>query len=314
MDDRLPPLTTLRAFESAARHVSFSRAAQELHLTPAAISHQVKALEQRLQVALFERQPNGLVLTQAGQAYRAAIGDALGMIAKATGRLALPSLEGPLRIATTQSFALFWLVPRLHRFTALYPLIDLMLHADTRHIEVGTGLTDVALKLGTGRYPGLQSTLLMNDAVTPVATPSIHDDIRRTSLRDVLQQVTLLEDYTIGANEPWMTWPQWLRELRVDRAQGSTRLRFSDSGLVTQACLAGAGIGLARVSFVQQALAEQRLVALAPPRTTEFAHYVVVHPADEENPRVAVFCNWLQAEVTDYLAGLDPVLRLALAP
>lgn len=314
MDDRLPPLAALRAFESAARHVSFSRAAQELHLTPAAISHQVKALEQRLQVVLFERRPNGLVLTQAGQAYRVAIGEAMGMIAKATGRLALPSLEGPLRVATTQSFALFWLVPRLQRFTALYPSIDLMLHADTRHIDMGTGLVDVALKLGAGRYPGLQSTLLMNDAVTPVASPAIHDDIRRTSLQGVFRRATLLEDYTIGANEPWMSWPQWLRELKADRAQGDTRLRFSDSGLVMQACLAGAGIGLARVSFVQQALTEQRLVALAPPRTTEFAHYVVVHPADEENPRVAVFCRWLQAEVAGYLELLDPVLRQAVAP
>ena len=314
MDDRLPPLAALRAFESAARHVSFSRAAQELHLTPAAISHQVKALEQRLQVALFERRPNGLALTQAGQAYRVAIGDALGLIAKATGRLAQPSLEGPLRVATTQSFALFWLVPRLHRFTAQYPSIDLMLHADTRHIDVGTGLVDVALKLGAGRYPGLQSTLLMNDAVTPVASPAIHDDIRRTSLQGVLRRATLLEDYTIGANEPWMSWPQWLRELKADRAQSDTRLRFSDSGLVMQACLAGAGIGLARLSFVQHALTEQRLVALAPPRTTEFAHYVVVHPADEENPRVAVFCTWLQAEVADYLELLGPVLRQAVAP
>jgi LysR family glycine cleavage system transcriptional activator len=314
MEDRLPPLATLKAFESAARHVSFSRAAQELNLTPAAISHQVKALEQQLNVTLFERRPNGLGLTQAGQAYRTAISDAMSLIARATGRLSLPSLEGPLRVASTQSFGLCWLVPRLHRFSAQYPSIDVMLHADARHIDVGTGLVDVSLKLGAGKYPGLQTELLMNDAVMPVTVPAVHDEIRRTSLAEVFRSAVLLEDYTIQGHEPWMTWAQWLRELKVKRGPVDTRLRFSDSGLLTQACLAGGGIGLSRVSFVQRALAEGRLVALAAPRTAEFAHYVVVHPADEANPRVMAFRDWLRAEVSDYLSTLDPVVRQAVAP
>ena len=312
MPRRLPPLNSLRAFEAAARLGGFSRAADELHVTPAAVSQQVRELESRLGVTLFQRQPRGVRLTAQGEQYFAQVAEALQRVETATARLLRPRIEGPLRLSLPQSTAQFWLAPRLQRLLAESPGLQLQVIGDTRLADLRGGEADLALRFGGGDYPGLSSRLIMGDAASVLGLPDAAR-LRPPALAGAAAPHALLEDLGAGEAEPWLHWSPWLRELRRAELNDAPRIGFSDSGLGLAACRAGAGWCVARLSISLELLVEGSLQAMAPWRATEFAHYLVCRPEQEDDPRIRGFTAWLGDEAQRFAESAQATLGVQVA-
>lgn len=300
---KLPPLNALRAFEAAARSGSFAAAAAELHVTPAAISHQVRELESVLALRLFDRHAQRVAITPAGEQYRLRIGAALRSMEDATARLRRAEIDGPLRLSLPQSTAQWWLAPRLRRLVAEFPAMQLQVVGDSRRVDLRKGEADVALRFGAGEYPGLQSRLVMGDAIAVLDAAASATD---TPLR-------LLEDLGASPSEPWLHWTPWLRELSRTPDQAPARIGFSDSGLALTACLAGAGWCIGRMSLAFEPVQRGQLKLRAPWRSSEFAHYLVCRPEDADSPRVGAFFDWLNGEARQFAAAVQASTGLQLA-
>jgi LysR family glycine cleavage system transcriptional activator len=291
MARRLPPLNALRAFEAAARHLSFTRAAGELHVTQAAISHQVKALEEHLGRQLFRRMNRALLLTDDGQAYLPSVSRAFALLNEATNDLLTKQAPGPLTVSALPSFAARWLVPRLGRFRQVQPDIDLRIDPSTALSDFAAGDVDVAIRYGRGRYPGLRTDWLMTEDIFPVSSPALVEGphpIREP--RDLQHQVLLHDD----GHGDWRTWLLAAGVENVDPARGPI---FTDSSMLIQAAMAGQGIALARGVLAADELAAGRLVrpfTLSLP--TEFAYYLVCPEHTAEHPKIAAFRDWLLSE------------------
>src|SRR5690554_6823983 len=196
MARRLPPLNALRAFEVAARHLSFTKAADELCVTQAAVSHQIKALEELLGVRLFRRYNRRLELTRAGQGYLPPLRDAFDMMAVATRRLRPDNESGQLKVSTLQSFATKWLIPRLAGFHQRHPDIDPMISTSQRLIDLEAEDVDIAVRVGRGIYPGLHTVPLMDDVAFPVCSPRILDGPKPLRQPADLIHHVLLHDFS----------------------------------------------------------------------------------------------------------------------
>ena len=292
MGRRLPPLNAVRAFEAAARHLSFTHAAEELNVTQAAVSHQVKALEQRLNVTLFRRLSRGLQLTDAGELYLQELKDILDRLELATERLKVREGAGLLTVSTGTSFAAKWLVPRLHRFRERRPDIDVRVSADDRLTDFARENVDVAIRYGRGNYPGLRVTKLLTDVVIPVCSPALQQGDHPLSTPEDLAHHTLLHDTGVVED-----WPSWLRAAGMTAIDASRGPWFSHSSILIDAAVAGAGVGLARRSMVMGDLRSGRLVqpfAISLP--AEMAYWVVSPEASADKPKVADFRAWLLTE------------------
>jgi LysR family glycine cleavage system transcriptional activator len=293
---RSPPLNTLKAFEAAARHGSFSRAAEELYVTSAAISHQMKELEHALGVTLFNRLPRGITLTPAGVTYRESIAEALKVISNATAHLQTERIHGPLRLSLPQSFAQHWLSPRMGSLLRQYPDLQLSIDGENKLANLHAGEADIAIRFGLGEYPGLRSDFFLADAASIlIATDQLDKIVESTNLK-LLKDSILLEDDCVGQSEPWMSWQPWLRDLGIERDLGRNCIRFSDSAMAINACLSGAGVCIGRLSLALEALRRRQLTALVPWRSTEFAYHIVYRETDVQNPRLRAFIEWLAHE------------------
>ena len=297
MPRRLPPLNSLRAFEAAARHLSFTRAAEELHVTPAAISHHVKALEEHLGVKLFRRLNRAVLLTHAGQACVAGLSDAFDRMAVALERLRAQEFSGPLTVSTSPALAARWLVPRLERFQELCPEIDVRVSAAMRLVDFAREDVDVAIRYGTGSYPGLLTELLLTNEVVPVCAPALLEGPRLLRAPEDLRHHTLLHDDTRTSDGAYPNWAMWLRAAGLEDVDPSRGTRFDYPGLVLEAAAAGDGIALALSTVAAADIAAGRLVrpfeVVVP---TPFAYYVVCPQATAERPKVAAFRRWLTTE------------------
>jgi len=292
----LPPLNALRAFEAAARHLSFSRAADELHVTPAAVSHQIKALEEHLTIRLFHRRNRTVHLTEAGIGYLLVVRDAFDRLTAATVRLAEHDRVGHLIVAVLPSFAAKWLVPRLPRFRGLAPEIDVTVAASHDMVELVGGEADLAIRYGRGAWPGLKALRFLAEEVFPVCSPALLDKGRPIQEPDDLARHLLLHDEP-DKRYPYLDWPTWLRTAgatRVDAARGPT---FSDSSMLLQAAIDGQGVALGRSVLVSDDLAAGRLVkpfALSFPANA--AYWLVAPPEAWDRPKVKAFREWLLGE------------------
>jgi LysR family transcriptional regulator, glycine cleavage system transcriptional activator len=292
MGRSLPPLLALRAFEAAARHGSFARAAEELSVTPAAVSQQVRYLEERLDVRLFTRHPRGIQLTRVGAEYAETLGIALDQIAAATDRVRISDRAGKLTIATTPSFAAKWLMPRLIRFQNRHPELDVRLStsnalADFTHQDI-----DVAVRYGKGRWSGLHAELLLTTERFPVCSPSLRDGPVTLQTPDDLRNHTMLH---LMVDE----WAEWLSVAGLGELVWRRGPQYSDAGLLTQAAVEGHGVALGQRVLVADDLAAGRLVEPFTLRIpSEFAYYVVVLPGALERPKVTAFYQWLREEVS----------------
>ncbi|HTH17393.1 MAG TPA: transcriptional regulator GcvA [Magnetospirillum sp.] len=290
---RLPPLRSLRAFEAAARHLSFARAADELHVTPAAISQQVKILEQFLGVALFRRGAQ-LSLTEAAANALPLVSDSFDLMERAVERLRQGRDGGPLVVSASPSFAARWLIPRMARFQERHPDIDLRLSASIRLVDFDTEDVDVAIRYGGGRYPGLHVERLKAEEVVPVANPHLAKRLKQPA--DLLE-VGLLHNASLDWDTTFPTWPGWLANAGVMVPPEVQARRFDDFNLVLQAVLAGLGVALMWRTLVTDELADGRLVALFPAQPLVNAYHLVCPPKYLDNPKVAAFRAWVREEV-----------------
>ena len=294
---RLPPLNAVRAFEAAARLNGFAKAAQELNVTPAAVSHQVKLLEEHLGLQLFNRLPRGLEITSAGQELLPDVSRGFAHLSRAVGAVSGGQLAGKLTVNAAPSFATLWLAPRLSSFTEAYPDIQLRLLASERGPNLNLGQVDVRLPYSIGKFPGLKAKLLMPDTIFPVCSPSLLNQKPLRRFSD-LREHTLLHDIDTGSDEPTMTWARWLRDAGIEPGPSARHIEFGNSILLTEAAVQGQGVALGRSSLVRSHLETGRLVRpFKVSRPGDYAHYFVTTEAGAERPRVKVFLDWLEREV-----------------
>lgn len=295
----LPPLNALRAFEAAARHLSFREAAAELNVTPAAISHQIKALEQILGLPLFVRLNREVKLTDAGRACLPGLRDGFDRIAEAVERIHGANAGGLLTISAAPSIAAKWLLPRIDGFRARYPHIDVRLDASIAVADFARDDVHVALRYGSGHYPGFYSELLMRTEVFPVCAPALLSAPHPLADPADLRHHTLLHEENVNLDPSHPDWAMWLRAAGIDRVDPMRGLRFSQGPMAIDAAIAGRGVALAKSVIVASDLASGRLVRpFGEGIPVQFAFYFVCPPALFLAPKVKAFRDWIFAEVT----------------
>jgi LysR family glycine cleavage system transcriptional activator len=301
---RLPPLNALRAFESAARHLNFSRAADELSVTPGAVSQQIQNLEDYVGVSLFKRTPKGLLLTDAAQTALPALREAFDRLAEAASLLTAAVDGRRLTLTAPPSFAAKWLVPRLKRFEESYPQVDVWLSADMDIVDFAAGEIDLAIRYGAGRYPGLELQRLLNETVILVASPELIAQNPLEKLEDLGHHI-LLHDGSPDADESCPDWSMWLAARGVRGIDGSRGPRFNQSSLVIEAAAGGRGIALAKRTLAQDDLDSGRLIApLQIATAVDFAYYLVHPKVKGRLPQVKAFVAWIGAEAAAHEAAL----------
>lgn len=287
---RLPPLGALRAFEAAARHLNFTHAAAELFVTQAAISHQVRQLEQWLGLRLFERRGHALTITEKGRGYLDEITVALDRIATATARVK-DGFEGPLRMTVLPSFATCWLLPRLDAFRAQHPDIDLKLTASAQLWDGIDDRFDLGIRSGLGRWSGLNADLIARELLSPVCAPSMAAGPPALRVPADLRRARLLHD---TPRDGWRVWCEHVQLTDIDLRAG---MAFDDAALVLQAAVQGQGVALGRLILAQRDLKEGRLVRpfdIAVPN--DYSYWLVYPPAKAERSDIAAFRAWLLAQ------------------
>jgi LysR family glycine cleavage system transcriptional activator len=298
MSRKIPPLNPLRAFEVAARHLSFTRAAEELFVTAAAVSHQIKTLEESLGVTLFVRQPKSLQLTEAGKAYLPGVQQAFKQLAEATHQLHLRGNPSTLRVNVPPTFALKWLIPRMDRFMKAHPEIDLKVSTSNHSIDFSRDEFDLAVRYGRGVYAGMKSELCLSVEVFPVCSPALMKGEHPLRVPDDLRFHTLLHDESTYADSSNPTWADWLRLAGVEGIDSTRGPSFWPSHLVINAAIDGLGVALAKKAWVEMDLAEGRLVRpfdISLP--VEFGYYVVYPEERVDNLQIMTFVEWIRSEV-----------------
>ena len=297
MSGHFPPLSALRAFEAAARHMSFSQAADELHVTPAAISHQIHALEQDLGVKLFHRMNRSIELTVSARVLLPGLSEAFAGIQSSVRRLRAHNDTGTLTFTASPSFAAKWLVLRLHRFQEQCFEVDVRISATDNVVDLTKGDFDIAIRYGAGHYPGLEVELLLKNEVFPACSPQLLAKSPALSTPDDLPLHDLIHDQAIERDPLVPTWPMWLKAAGVKNIPAATGLSFNNMHLALDAAIAGHGVVLAQSTIAAADLAAGRLVrlfSLALP--DQFAYYIVTAPGALDRPKVRAFRDWLRCE------------------
>jgi LysR family transcriptional regulator, glycine cleavage system transcriptional activator len=298
MADRLSSLTALRAFEAAARHRSFKKAAGELHVTTAAVSQQVKLLELDLGVKLLRRQDGQWQLTEAGRAGIADLRQGFENLVQGLRKIRSSRGRRRLTVSVVPSFAATWLVSRLERFRAAHSDIDLLLDATMAVADLARGDADMAVRYGSGDFPGLHCVRLLADDIFPVCSPRLLEGRHPLRKPEDLRHHTLLHSDWNAAPGGWPDWPMWLRSAGVAGIVDAERgPRFSQHSMAIQAAIEGQGVALGTTSHAANDLDAGRLVwPFDHCLPTPFAYYVVSPPETAEEPAIAAFRDWLIAE------------------
>lgn len=290
---RLPPLNALKTFEAAARSESFTRAAEELHVTQGAVSQQVKALEASLGVKLFHRERQRLAITDAGRDYLAVVRDALDRIAVGTERLVQRQNTGVLTVSTSPDFAAKWLVHRLGRFAERHPDIDLRISATMHQVDFAREDVDIAVRHGDGNWPGLDVVRLCSEQLFPVCSPKLVSGRARIAKPADLLKVPLLR------LEDWKNWRRWFDSAGIaDPAMHGPIL--NRASMLIDAAIDGHGVALARTALAAWDLINGRLVrpfdlSLKMPNT----YWIVCPKAVATLPKIAMVRDWLLTEARD---------------
>ena len=313
MSDRLPPLNSLRAFEIAARHLSFRKAAEELHVTPAAISHQIKLLEEQLGVTLFRRLTRAIELTEVGRSFLPKLREGFENIAQAVERVRAYGRADALTVNVPPSFATKWLMPRLHRFVTANPDIDIRILASMRLMDTSRHDfpdeqmvdADIDIRFGSGRYPHSRADLLFPVSLTPLCSPSLLKGMRPLSRPSDLRYHVLLHDDTLYLSDGRPDWEQWLRAAGADGVDPVRGPHFNHSILGLEAAVDGLGVVLGIKELAAHDLAAGRLVApFELSLAMDAAYYLVSAEANAERPKVATFRNWLLEEAKEPRASV----------
>jgi LysR family glycine cleavage system transcriptional activator len=300
MNQRLPSLNALRAFEAAARHLSLTRAARELHVTPAAVSHQVKALEADLGVSLLRRVKGEFVLTETARTVLPVLSAGFDRIAEAARRLRADEARRFLTVSVGPTFAANWLVRRLGAFKAAFPEIDVRLQTTDEVADFARDGVDIGIRFGAGDYPGLRAIRLFDEEIFPVCSPEL---LRRGPplVRPAdLAGHTLLHvewSWAMTKGEP-LDWQMWLRAAGAEQVDATRGPRFSYTSFALQAAVDGQGLALGSEALAGDDLAAGRLVrpfdVVLP---VNFAYYMVYPEDTAERPKIDSFRHWILAEI-----------------
>lgn len=294
---RLPPLDPLEAFEAAARHLSFTRAADELALTQSAVSRQIAALEERLGVALFQRLHRALALTEAGQRLHGVTAEVLQRLHDAAEALRGADRPKTVIVTTTPGVAGLWLIPRLTRFLALRPEVDVRISASYALVNLERDGVDVAIRYCTTASAGPGAIKLFGESVTPVCSPALRDDPARPIRRpeDLRRHVLLHAD--TGGDSALLSWPLWLRAMRLEELKPAGVIHFSLYDQMVHAAIDGQGVALGRLPLVSRLIAEGRLVAPFGRRiASSHGYHLLRSSAPPRKPEVEQFIDWLLRE------------------
>ncbi len=289
---KLPPLNALKSFEAAARHLSFTKAAAELFVTQAAVSHQVKVLEEYLTLPLFLRKNRNLLLTEAGQAYYLEIRQMFDHLTLVTGRIMLASEQGSLTVCVPPGFAIIWLVPRLSRLHEAHPDMDVRIKAVDEVTGSLTDYVDVAIYYGRGRWQGLQADRLHNEMLIPVCSPLLLKGEKPLKVPADLHKHSLLHEETRNA---WKDWFEMVGEQPPAKKSGPV---FSHSALALKAAVHGQGVALANNILAKPEIDAGHLVQVFPQSLpTNDAFFMVCRESQADAGKIATFRNWLLSEV-----------------
>ncbi|MCU0759857.1 MAG: transcriptional regulator GcvA [Steroidobacteraceae bacterium] len=304
MPQPLPPLNALRAFESAGRLQSFTRAARELHVTTAAISHQIKGLEKYLGVRLFRRTPRRLTLTDAGAAAWARIHEGFEQLRLGADTLRSHRRGGALTLGVTPAFATRWLLPRLPAFRAAHPQVALRIVAGVAPVDFEHGDTDAAIRFGRGVHDGVDAQPLFGECLAPLVAPARHRDFPLRRLSD-LRQAPLIHDDSMRRAGRMIGWEQCLHDAGLGDVDAGRGLRFDDSHLALQAAALGGGVALGRLAYAAGDLEAGRLVAPLPLRLPLDAGYHLLVPRGRlASPALMAFAGWVVEEAQVFQQAL----------
>jgi LysR family glycine cleavage system transcriptional activator len=295
MNARLPSLNGLRAFEAAARHLSFTQAASELNVTQTAISHQIRRLEEELGIRLFIRKNRALSLTPEAREYLPGIRAAFNDLRLATDRLLRKDDDKVLTISTLASLAAKWLLPRLSAFQEAHPDIDVRITTSTGLVDFRNGDVDAAIRYGRGHWPGLRAAWLMADEMFPVCSPALLTGKRPLRSPEDLRDHVLL--HTSNANsDDWRLW-LWAAGLPADFSK-QPGVTFDLIFMTVQAAIDGLGVAMGRTAYVQEDIVKGRLVVPFKITLPTDAGFYLVSPAGRTDPpKLSAFRQWLIASV-----------------
>ncbi|GAM97123.1 glycine cleavage system transcriptional activator GcvA [alpha proteobacterium U9-1i] len=294
--ERLPPLHALRAFEAAARNMSFSRAAEELGVSPAAVSQQIQQIEEYAGQPMFKRLTRRVELTDAGAAAMPLVTEAMSLFLEAARVMRLPLRGKRVSVSVAPSFASKWLVPRLERFNERHPDIEIWVLADMALTDFAIADIDIAIRYGAGGYPDVNAERLLSESVVAVCAPAlVEKGLKRPS--DLLG-VALLHDESLDRDPSCPTWPMWLAARGIDGVDGKRGLRLNQSSLVIEAAAAGKGVALAKRQLAAADIAAGRLVAPfeGDEQPLNFAYWLIWRKGRTVSPGLKAFLDWLREE------------------
>jgi LysR family glycine cleavage system transcriptional activator len=308
MAELLPPLNALRAFEATARHLSFSKAADELHVTPAALSHQIKGLEEFLGVKLFNRKPRAIELTDAGRTLYPGTHQAFGQLRQAVQSLDRIRNDKVLVISAPPGFTAKWLAPRLHRFLTANPDIDARISSTSLFVDFEADAVDVSIRNATGPFNELYAEKLVDIATLAVASPALIEQLGGIEKPEDLLKTTLIFDESVQQlpNVPY--WPEWFAEMGLPDVEISRKLQFNSADHALEAAVEGAGVMLCYRTLAYDDLRVGRLVApfnLVVP--TQRAFWLVCPEGTETRPKVKAFRDWVRAEFDKMIVDCETV-------
>jgi len=294
--DRLPPLSALRVFEAAARHESFKQAAEELFVTPGAVSQQIRLLEEHVGVELFVRDGRRVVLSDAGKASAQILKEAFEKMFEATRLMKAGTQKGRVTVSAAPSFAAKWLMPRLYEFSAANEDIDVWVSADMAPVDFAVTDIDLAVRYGNGHYSGLHVEHLLAEAVVPVCSPLLFEAAPIRKPADLAHHVLL---HDAGDGDPSCPdWPMWLKAHGVDGVDATRGPRFNQASMVIEAAVAGRGVALAKRAIADADLQAGRLKVLFDEKDAplNYGYYLVWPQTREPTAAQLRFMDWLRDE------------------
>lgn len=311
-------LNALRAFEASARHQSFSAAAQELSVTPAAVGQLVRTLEDWLGAPLFHRGTHGrarLIATEAAERALPDVRAGFERLMQGLARLQEASASGVLTVTVSPAFAAKWLLPRIERFQAAWPDTDVRLETSLKPVDFATQGIDIGVRYGSGSWPGLVAHKLLDEEVYPVCSPRLLRDQRAWRRPKDLARRTLIHDLSMDGHAGFPSWGAWLRSAGAPEVATRRGLKINNSAAVLQAAIEGQGVALARSVMAHDDLVAGRLVRLFPDISfaSPLAYFVVYRPECADQPKSAAFRDWLLAEAAtlhpEQAPGVQPPQR-----
>jgi LysR family glycine cleavage system transcriptional activator len=295
---RLPPLNALRAFEASARQLSFTKAAEELFVTQAAVSHQIKALEEYLGIKLFMRKNRSLLLTEEGQSYYLDIKDLFNSLYEATERLLARGAKGTITVSAQPSFAIQWLVPKLSAFNDLHPDIDVRIKAVEQPVNSLTEDVDVAIYYGRGNWPTIHAEKLHTEYLIPVCSPLLLQE-GIASGKPPLLTLDDFKHHTLLHDTFRKDWKRWFKQVGLDGVNVNHGPIFSHSSMVVQAALYGQGIALAYSALAQPDIDSGRLICpFDDVLVSKNSYFVVCRETQKDIGKIEAFRLWLLDMVT----------------